>query len=167
MHHRNIEAFGELMIFECIPCVDAAWAAGFLDGEGCIRIARRKPGNDANNIYSLEVTVTQNCLRTLEHFQRVLGVKSSIYVFVGKGPIKSTIYGLTYRCTRALEMLRAVQPYLVRKRLEADVAIEFAERADFRRKGRRRHTVEEIALRESYYLKLRALKPRGPAGDVQ
>jgi len=49
------------------------WAAGFLDGEGCIRVAKRNPGNDANPIYSLEVTITQNCLTTLVHFQDVVG----------------------------------------------------------------------------------------------
>lgn len=147
--------------------LDLAWCAGFLDGEGCIRIARRHPGGNANCIYSLEVTVTQNCVRTLTHFQRVLGIKSSIYVFTGKGAVKSTVYGLTYRCTRARELLETLRPFLVRKLPEALVGIEFAERASFARKGRRRHSEEEIALRQGYYLKLRALKPRGPAAEVQ
>ena len=41
-----------------------AWLAGFLDGEGCVRIARRappKPAIRANPIYSVELTVGQNC----------------------------------------------------------------------------------------------------------
>lgn len=149
----------------CNACL--AWAAGFLDGEGCIRIAKRDPGTDANHIYSLEVTITQNCLTTLTHFQDVLGVKSSIYVFKGTGTVRSTVYALTYRCTRAQAVLELLRPFLVRKLREADVGIEFAQRASFERKGRRRHSDEEIALREDYYLRLRALKPRGPTAVVQ
>jgi hypothetical protein len=163
---------GSKLVFGAIgpvPCNRAAlaWAAGFVDGEGCIRIARRDPGGDANPVYSLEVTITQNCLATLEHFKNVLGIKSSIYVFGGTGTARSPVYGLTYRCTRARELLEALHPYLVRKRLEAEVGIEFAHRASFARQGRRRHSDAEIALRESYYLRLRALKPRGPAAVIQ
>lgn len=146
--------------------LDLAWCAGFVDGEGCIRIARRAPGGNANPIYSLEVTITQNCLGTLEHFKNVLGIKSSIYVFGCTGAVRSTVFGLTYRCTRARELLEALHPFLVRKRLEAAVGIEFANRASFARQGRRRHSDAEIELREGYYLRLRALKPRGPAAVV-
>ena len=32
-----------------------AWAAGFVDGEGCIRIAKRK--NKSNPVFSLEITI--------------------------------------------------------------------------------------------------------------
>ena len=150
-----------------VPKRSLEWAAGFLDGEGCIRIAKRNPGTDANHIYSLEVTITQNCLTTLTHFQDVLGVKSSIYVFGSTGAVRSTVYALTYRCTRAREVLEILRPFLVRKLREAEVGIEFAHRASFARKGRRRHSDEEIALREDYYMQLRALKPRGPTAVVQ
>ncbi|MBU1359765.1 MAG: hypothetical protein KKC79_19385 [Gammaproteobacteria bacterium] len=149
----------------CNACL--GWAAGFLDGEGCIRIARRNPGGNANRIYSLEIVITQNCLRTLEHFQSTLGIQSSIYVFPCQGAVRSTVYALTYRCTRARAVLEALHPYLVRKQREAEVGIEFADRATFARKGRRRHSPEEIAIREDYYWKLRALKPRGPNAVVQ
>lgn len=147
--------------------LNLAWAAGFVDGEGCIRIAKRDPGGNANPVYSLEVTISQNCLGTLEHFQNVFGIKSSIYVFGGTGAVRSTVFGLTYRCTRARELLEALHPFLVRKRLEAAVGIEFANRASFARQGRRRHSDAEIELREGYYLRLRALKPRGPAAVIQ
>lgn len=145
-----------------VPNTEHAWAAGFLDGEGCIRIAKRDPGNGANFIYSLEVTLTQNCLETLQHFKDVMGIQASIYIFPCKGPIRAPVYGLTYRCTRARELLERVLSYLVRKRCEAEVGIEFACRASFARQGRRRHSTDEIAIREGYYQRLRALKLRGP-----
>lgn len=139
-----------------------AWAAGFLDGEGCIRVCKRNPGSGANLIYSLEVTLTQNCLTTLQHFKDSLGIQSSIYVYPCRGPLRSAVFGLTYRCTKARALLELLEPYLVRKRVEAQLGIEFAQRASFGRIGRRRHPPEEIALREDYYQRLRALKPRGP-----
>lgn len=143
-----------------------AWAAGFLDGEGCIRVAKRDPGGDANYIYSLSVSVTQNCRTTLEHFKDVLGIEGSICEFNSKSAVRSPVYLLTYNCTKARAVLELLRPFLVRKRREADVGIEFAERASFARKGRRRHSDAEIALREAYYLQLRALKPRGPTALV-
>ena len=142
------------------------WAAGFLDGEGCIRVCKRDPGGEANFIYSLEVTITQNCLETLQHFKDCLGIQSSIYVYPCRGNLRSAVYGLTYRCSKACALLELLEPYLVRKRVEALVGIEFAKRASFARLGRRRHPPEEIALREDYYLRLRALKVRGPGPGV-
>jgi len=46
--------------------VAIAWAAGFVDGEGCIHLARvqRTCGNRIN--YRLRLSVSQNCLVTLE-----------------------------------------------------------------------------------------------------
>lgn len=48
--------------------------------------------------------------------------------------------------------------HLVRKKKEALLGIEFAERASFARLGRRRHPPEEIALREDYCKRMSALK---------
>ena len=60
-----------------VTLTDAAWAAGFADGEACIRIHKQDPGTGANPVYSLEVTISQNCLETLQHFKSTLGIDSS------------------------------------------------------------------------------------------
>ena len=142
-----------------ISVADLGWLAGFLDGEGCIRIAQRDPGNGANSIYSLEVTISQNSLQTLEHFKAALGISSSIYVYPCTGNLRRPVYGLTYRCTRANEVLVLLAPHLVRKREEALLGIEFAKHiASIARQGQRRHSAEVMAVREAFYLRMRALK---------
>ncbi len=152
----------------CLPCpfnkilvvalVDAAWAAGFVDGEACIRIHKQKGATGANPIYSLEVTIAQNCLQTLQHFKDTMGIDSSIYVYPCRGRLRRPVFGLTYRCTRARMLLEILEPHLVRKKKEALLGIEFANRASFARMGRRRHPPEEIALREDFYKRMSALK---------
>jgi hypothetical protein len=142
-----------------VMSADLRWHAGFVDGEGCIRIARRNPGNGANDIFSLELTISQNRLETLEYFKAGLGIRSSIYVYPCTGNLRRPVYGLTYRCTRANQALALLVPYLVRKRREALLGIEFADHvSSVYRQGRRRHSEEEMALREDYYLRMRALK---------
>jgi hypothetical protein len=134
------------------------WAAGFADGEACIRIHKQCPGGNANPIYSLEFTISQNCLETLQHFKNVMGIAGSIYVYPCKGKLRRPVYALTYRCTRARVLLVLLLPHLVRKRKEALLGIEFSERASTARMGRRRHSPEEILLREDYYKRMKNLK---------
>ncbi len=142
-----------------------AWAAGFLDGEGCVRIARRR--TKRNPTYSLEVTVSQNCIRTLDHLKQVLGVPcGGSLIHKGTGRVRSNVYYLTYRSRNALEVLRLLQPFLVRKRREAELGIEFAEHVTRVQWQRLRnpdhaHSPIEIAFREAFYQRLRDLKPRG------
>ena len=141
-----------------VALTDAAWAAGFADGEACIRIHKQDPGTGANPIYSLEVTISQNCLETLQHFKDTLGIDSSIYVYPCRGKLRRPVFALTYRCTRARMLLEVLAPHLVRKKREALLGIEFAQRASFARMGRRRHPPEEIALREDFFKRMSALK---------
>lgn len=138
--------------------IKISWAAGFADGESCIRIHKQCPGNGANPIYSLEVTITQNCLVTLQHFKDALAIVGSIYVYPCRGKLRRPVYALTYRCTRARVLLVLLLPYLVRKKKEALLGIEFSERASTARMGRRRHSPEEIALREDYFKRMKDLK---------
>lgn len=135
-----------------------AWAAGFVDAEACIRIHKRKTKNGANAVYSLEVTISQNRLETLGHFREILGIKGSVYVYPIKRNVRRTVHGLTYRCTRARQVLELLLPYLVRKKEEALLGIEFAKHASCARLGRRRHSLEEIYLREDYFQRMKALK---------
>ena len=90
---------------KCLNPIVLAWAAGFVDGEGCIRIAKRK--NPSNPVYSLEITISQNCIETLEHFKEVLGIdcgRSRIHSATAR--VKSDVYYLTYRSQNALRLLR-------------------------------------------------------------
>lgn len=138
--------------------IDLAWAAGFIDGEGCVRIAKNVSHSRVNPIYHVEMAISQNRLDALEHCQKVIGVQSSICRFPDRESFRRPVYLLTYLCANARDALTLLQPYLVRKKAEAMLAIEFALRLQVPRSGRTPHTPEEIAIREEYYRRMKELK---------
>lgn len=102
-----------------------AWAAGFVDGEGCIHLARvrRNCGNRIN--YRLRFSVSQNCLVTLEHLRGLLGGTSYLTKVRRKVQHNKQIYTLIYDGRNAHDAIATLAPYLVRKRLEAQIAMDF------------------------------------------
>ena len=128
-----------------------AWLAGFLDGEGCVRIARRappKPAIRANPIYSVELTVGQNCERTLDAARALiedeLGIECGKYTLVGRvKPGKAPTRSLTLRSDKAVHAARLTSGLGLKVPLSE----------------------KEIQHREACYRKLSALKPRA-AGPV-
>lgn len=135
-----------------------AWAGGFIDGEGCLRIAKHTNAGGVNSIYHLHLAISQNRLETLEHCQKILGVQSSICQFPYRKSFRRPVYLLTYLCANARDALMILLPYLVRKQAEARLALEFALRLQLRRGGRTPHSAEEIAIREEYYRRMQELK---------
>ena len=101
------------------------WAAGFVDGEGCIHLARvqRTCGNRIN--YRLRLTVTQNCPVTLEHLRGLLGATGYLTKLRRKLQHNKQIYNLTYDGRNAHHVIAMLAPHLVRKRLEAQIALDF------------------------------------------
>jgi LAGLIDADG endonuclease len=101
------------------------WAAGFVDGEGCIHLARvqRNCGNRIN--YRLRLTVTQNCRVTLEHLQGLLGATGYLTKLRRKVQHNKQIYNLIYDGRNAHHVIATLAPHLVRKRLEAQIALDF------------------------------------------
>lgn len=101
---------------------EAAYAAGFFDGEGCVRVARL-PYRDGFR-YLLCITVVQNDPTPLLWLQRLFG---------------GVVYGRTYRIgvrshgwrigprIGGLEFLKAIRPYLIVKAAQVDLAFQFAE----------------------------------------
>lgn len=138
------------------PCLE--WAAGMLDGDGCIAIVKQ-PYPDRNPIYRLTVSVCQNCLQTLEHFRRSVGVDGVIYAVKRKLEHNKQVYTLNYSGPRALLVIRRLRAFLVRKRPEAKVAISFCLNGQISRRFGPHGVPREVeAVRVAHYLKLRALK---------
>lgn len=136
-----------------------AWAAGFIDGEGCIRIAKHSGKGWVNPIYHLQMTISQNRLEPLEHCQAIIGVQGSISEMPNRRSSGCPVHLLTYYCADARDALTLLQPYLVRKQAETALALEFAEHLrQSTRGGNTPHTPEEMAIREDYYLRMKALK---------
>ena len=140
------------------PRPSLEWAAGMLDGDGCIAIVKQ-PYPDRNPIYRLTVSVCQNCLQTLEYFRRSVGVDGVIYAVKRKLEHNKQVYTLNYSGPRALLVIRRLRAYLVRKRPEAQVAISFCLNGQISRRFGPHGVPREVeAVRVAHYLKLRALK---------
>ena len=105
-----------------IPDTTKAWIAGFFDGEGCINIGRQFPGNRATPRFILNVRVSNTAQPSVEVFQKVFGGR--VYRLARKSwhsiCFQWYIYG-----EAAAQFLRIIYPYLVVKREQAELALEF------------------------------------------
>ncbi|MBX3608657.1 MAG: hypothetical protein KF871_02075 [Hydrogenophaga sp.] len=140
------------------PRPSLAWAAGMLDGDGCISIVKQRYPNRAAT-YRLVVQITQNCLKTLEHFRECVGEVGPIHEVTRRISHNKQVYALMYSGPKATLVLQRLAAHLVRKRAEAEVALSFIEKGQVgRRFGARCVPVEIERIRISHYNKLRALK---------
>jgi hypothetical protein len=105
--------------------VEVAWAAGFFDGEGCVGV------NRVGGSLSLQMSVGQKNPNTLMTFQERIG---------GVGTVRDRqsttgcyYWWLTNR--PAGEVLTLLLPYLVEKRDQAVLAIEYAATISDKYKG--------------------------------
>jgi hypothetical protein len=136
-----------------------AWAAGFLDGEGCIHIAKQRYRIARADTYRLGVHVTQNDLAVLEHFREVVGIAAPIHL-VKRAPNHSRqCYTLNFSGHNAHALLSLLLRFLQRKRDEAQAALDFW--TDGRvgvRAGARGLDPALVAVREHYFHLLKQLK---------
>jgi phage N-6-adenine-methyltransferase len=135
------------------------WAAGIIDGEGCIHIRRNaatETTRHKSDIYDLILKVTMTDEETVRRLQIVFGV-GTVTVDENRGEGNRPAYSWTCRSAAASEVLQRVYPFLVTKRVEAMYALEFSllERA---RRGQKRVPAELMVERERYYSLLRDLK---------
>lgn len=158
MKNSLLMVYPPLVPVPVVPNLDHAWAAGFIDGEGCVRIAKNVSHGRVNPIYHVEMAISQNRLDTLEHCQEVIGIQSSICKFPDRKSFRRSVFLLTYLCANARDALALLLPYFVRKQAEARLALEFALRLQLRRGGNTPHSAEEIAIREEYYRRMKELK---------
>lgn len=104
---------------------DYAWAAGIVDGEGCVFIARHKGGgkNGAKaDYYTVGVKVTMGHEPTILRLREMFGSGSKHTVEqVGWNPA----YTWLAQSKIAKEVLLKIQPYCITKADEIKVALEF------------------------------------------
>lgn len=106
-----------------IPDTTKAWIGGFFDGEGCINIGRQFPGGRATPRFILNVRVSNTAQQSVELLQNTFGGR--VYALKrgnqGWAPcFQWYIYG-----KKAAHFLRFICPYLVVKRDQARLALEF------------------------------------------
>jgi hypothetical protein len=104
---------------------NAAYIAGFLDGEGTIMIVLRKPSAS----YSLRVALAQSskARQVLDWISEVTGVGASVNKNFSS---PKHDMGLTWACAgdAAVGLLEQILPYLIVKRTQAELAINFQKR---------------------------------------
>lgn len=138
---------------------ELGWAAGFVDGEGCITAVRQKYKDPKHRGIRLRMHVGQNDLASLQHLQKILGVKSYINEVKWNPTQTKPVYSLNIDGRHALEALYKLEPFLYRKKHQARVCFQLWEHGRMDdRPGRRGVSPEVWAIREYYLKRLQRMK---------
>ena len=134
---------------------DAAYIAGFLDGEGCICL-HKTHANDKNRkqTYHLKVRITNTFPGIMEWIHAVVGSGS---LYTKKKYPGANKQGWDWQITgrRAIDLLNQLYPYMKVKRLQAEVAFEFGETISY--PGQNKLTDEVIDIRDGLRTRLSVL----------
>jgi hypothetical protein len=102
----------------------AAYTAGFFDGEGCVLVSVRLDGS-----YSLAITISQKFPEPLEFIQANFGGKITRKKHIESRPGFRDglyeIYELRWNSGFTRPVLEAMLPYLVLKKNQAELALEY------------------------------------------
>ncbi|AFI83956.1 endonuclease [Methylophaga nitratireducenticrescens] len=138
---------------------DLAWAAGFIDGEGWIGIARQTRKGYDTITHRLKVAITQNNLEVLEHLKNVIGESGAITKGVRTEKMNRQSYALVFDSQHALNAIRKVRPFLKRKSHEADAVFAMWEEGLMgKRPGAKGWPPEIYKIREKWAQKISRLK---------
>ena len=142
------------------PTFSLEWAAGFADGEGCICIVKQRYADPRRKLtYRLAFSIVQNDLQVLEHFYKGLGIQGGIFDVGRIVQHNRQVYTLNYTGVNALKVIAMLQPHLIRKRLEAQTAIDYwSQGLCGRHPGRLGWPAAVVAIRERFYQKMKSLK---------
>lgn len=142
------------------PPFSLEWAAGFADGEGCICIVKQRYDDPKRKLtYRLSFSISQNDRQVLEHFYEGLGIRGGIFDVGRIVQHNRQVYTLNYTGVNALKAIAMLQPHLIRKRLEAQTAVDYWQQGQGgKRPGRLGWPSAVIAIRERFYKKMKSLK---------
>lgn len=138
---------------------EVAYTAGFFDGEGCVSIARYlKRGRP---YHTLAIIFTNTDFHVLEWLHRRWGG------YLTRPVIRSNPRWRPYRSLRfsagpARPLLQAMLPYLIVKKSEVEIALQFIEAKSDNRRGRQR---DPAALARRADLAARMPRPRSRFKD--
>ena len=145
---------------------ELAYFAGLIDGERCIAVKRNgtKTFRIRSPVYYIYIEVGMCDPRAIQFFCKAFN--TTLRVHQRKNPKWRPCYFTLAVNNKALRIIRLLQPFLITKREEANLAIEYHRRCvasfHYHAPGNNRRVIPKklLALRHSYYLKLRALKVR-------
>lgn len=104
--------------------LDFAWAAGFIDGDGCICAVTQRHPDRATDSVRIRLVITQNDHHVLERLQRVLGERSALNSIKRQPCQNRQPYQLQFDSGHAIAAIKKIRPYLVRKAREADLCMQ-------------------------------------------
>lgn len=136
------------------------WAAGFVDGEGCIYICKQTYTDPRRHeTYRLGFTITQNDLQVLEHFRHGMGIPGCLYRVRRQPGHSRQVFAIHCSGRSALRVITMLQPFLIRKWLEAQAAIDYWQQGfGGQHPGRGGWSLSVIATREYFFQTMKTLK---------
>ncbi len=136
-----------------------AWAAGFIDGDGCITAVTQRYRDRATPSTRIRVIVVQNDYHTLAVLKTVLGERGALNVLRRQQEQNRQPFQLQYDGQHALAVIAKILPYLVRKRAEALACQTLAIEGELSRFPGCRGFSKEVLQRREYWVKrLRRMK---------
>jgi len=136
-----------------------AWTAGIIDGEGTIGIypRYRTDVKCQNPGWGMVVKVGNTDSRMTKALRDIWGGSGHDAVDTREG--RSVCYTWTIAAKQALAMLREIRQYLVTKRAQADLAIQFQSQMG---RGPKPTSPEAYAIKRGMYYAMKALNLKGP-----
>lgn len=142
-----------------------AWAAGIFDGEGCISIGYAKPQPKSRHhkpSYRLTVRVTMGHEPTVRRFAEIAGT-STVHDHGARTERANASWTWLAMARKGEAALKLLQPYLLTKAAECEIALEFMALPDVRRGGRNGSPPmdpELLRRKHELYLACANAKPR-------
>jgi len=120
-----------MIVERTLEATDLAYAAGIIDGEGSIQIQRsRNERYSSGHRYALTVKVSMTDIAVPIWLQGKFG--GSICTYKPKKGYRRPLIRWAIGAKGTLRFLEAIYPYLVAKKNEAELAIEFQHRLMWR-----------------------------------
>ena len=106
-------------------CRDVAWAAGFVDGEGCISLSKTTQPGRKHPTYRPRFDLTQNNREVLVEVREILGEAAGLYTNKRQPGQNRQTYSLVFDGVHALRAIAKLRPELRRKHVEADELLSY------------------------------------------
>lgn len=135
---------------------DRAWAAGFFDGEGCLGLYKGR-GASGVTTYVPRLVVSGTNREVLDHLVTLIGGKVAEKSHQHEGWAQG--YQLQIHAAAAIrEALERMLPFLMLKRAEAEILLDFCISVTSKPSSKAKLTGEVIAYREGVVVQLHNLK---------
>jgi hypothetical protein len=105
---------------------DVAWAAGFVDGEGCVSVCKSSRKGQPLPYYRADLVVSNTVREPLDRLASLFGGRV-VVTREAVGNRKRTFGWKTTGTAHTAEVLRELLPWLTVKREQASLVVEFSQ----------------------------------------